>query len=102
MSPDRLVYMANQIGKFFEYQKKDEVVPGIAKYQEVLGSTDAPGDLHLYRRRRGRARSAGARGNPSFEGALRQEGTLNRDELSGNLSPSPSAGADEMLRNPLG
>ena len=30
MSPDRLVYMANQIGKFFEYQKKDEVVPGIA------------------------------------------------------------------------
>jgi formate dehydrogenase subunit delta len=32
MSPDRLVYMANQIGKFFEYQKKDEVVPGIASH----------------------------------------------------------------------
>jgi formate dehydrogenase subunit delta len=32
MSPDRLVYMANQIGKFFEYQKKDEVVPGIANH----------------------------------------------------------------------
>jgi formate dehydrogenase subunit delta len=30
MSPDRLVYMANQIGKFFEYQREDEVVPGIA------------------------------------------------------------------------
>jgi formate dehydrogenase subunit delta len=32
MSPDRLVYMANQIGKFFEYQKKDEIVPGIASH----------------------------------------------------------------------
>jgi len=32
MSPDRLVYMANQIGKFFEYQKKNEVVPGIANH----------------------------------------------------------------------
>jgi formate dehydrogenase subunit delta len=32
MSPDRLVYMANQIGKFFEFQKKDQIVPGIAKH----------------------------------------------------------------------
>jgi len=32
MSPDRLVYMANQIGKFFESQRKDEVVPGIANH----------------------------------------------------------------------
>ena len=32
MSPDRLVYMANQIGKFFEVQRKDEVVPGIANH----------------------------------------------------------------------
>jgi formate dehydrogenase subunit delta len=32
MSPDRLVYMANQIGKFFESQRADEVVPGIASH----------------------------------------------------------------------
>ena len=32
MSPDRLVYMANQIGKFFEVQRQDEVVPGIANH----------------------------------------------------------------------
>ena len=32
MSPDHLVYMANQIGKFFESQKADQVVPGIAKH----------------------------------------------------------------------
>ncbi|MGV1015404.1 MAG: formate dehydrogenase subunit delta [Methyloceanibacter sp.] len=32
MSPDRLVYMANQIGKFFEAQKADEVIPGIANH----------------------------------------------------------------------
>jgi formate dehydrogenase subunit delta len=32
MSPDRLVYMANQIGKFFAYQRKDEIVPGIANH----------------------------------------------------------------------
>ena len=32
MKPDRLVYMANQIGKFFEAQRTDEVVPGIADH----------------------------------------------------------------------
>jgi formate dehydrogenase subunit delta len=32
MSPDRLVYMANQIGKFFEVQREGEVVPGIANH----------------------------------------------------------------------
>jgi len=32
MQPDRLVYMANQIGKFFQYQRPDEVVPGIANH----------------------------------------------------------------------
>ncbi|HUU25212.1 MAG TPA: formate dehydrogenase subunit delta [Methyloceanibacter sp.] len=30
MKPDNLVYMANQIGKFFQYQRESEVVPGIA------------------------------------------------------------------------
>jgi formate dehydrogenase subunit delta len=32
MHPERLVYMANQIGKFFQYQRADEVVPGIANH----------------------------------------------------------------------
>lgn len=32
MQPNRLVYMANQIGKFFEAQRADEVVPGIANH----------------------------------------------------------------------
>jgi formate dehydrogenase subunit delta len=32
MQPDRLVYMANQIGKFFEVQRANEVVPGIANH----------------------------------------------------------------------
>lgn len=32
MQPDRLVYMANQIGQFFKYQRKDEIVPGIAEH----------------------------------------------------------------------
>jgi formate dehydrogenase subunit delta len=29
---DRLVYMANQIGKFFETQGHDKAVPGIAEH----------------------------------------------------------------------
>jgi formate dehydrogenase subunit delta len=29
---DRLVYMANQIGKFFETQGQDRAVPGIAEH----------------------------------------------------------------------
>ena len=32
MSPDRLVYMANQIGKFFESQRANEVIPGITNH----------------------------------------------------------------------
>jgi formate dehydrogenase subunit delta len=32
MSPDRLIYMANQIGKFFGSQGHDKAVPGIAAH----------------------------------------------------------------------
>ena len=32
MSPDRLIYMANQIGKFFDSQGHDKAVPGIAEH----------------------------------------------------------------------
>jgi formate dehydrogenase subunit delta len=32
MSPDRLIYMANQIGKFFQSQSRDKAVPGIAEH----------------------------------------------------------------------
>ncbi|MGO8910113.1 MAG: formate dehydrogenase subunit delta [Bradyrhizobium sp.] len=32
MSPDRLIYMANQIGKFFESQGHGKAVPGIAEH----------------------------------------------------------------------
>jgi formate dehydrogenase subunit delta len=32
MSPDKLVYMANQIGKFFTSQGGDEAVAGVAEH----------------------------------------------------------------------
>jgi formate dehydrogenase subunit delta len=32
MSPDRLIYMANQIGKFFQSQGHHKAVPGIAEH----------------------------------------------------------------------
>ncbi len=32
MSPDRLIYMANQIGKFFQSQGHDKAVPGITDH----------------------------------------------------------------------
>jgi formate dehydrogenase subunit delta len=32
MSPDRLIYMANQIGQFFKSQGHDHAVPGIADH----------------------------------------------------------------------
>jgi formate dehydrogenase subunit delta len=32
MSPDRLIYMANQIGKFFESQRQAAAVDGIADH----------------------------------------------------------------------
>jgi formate dehydrogenase subunit delta len=31
-SPDRLVYMANQIGKFFQNQGRDKAVSGVAEH----------------------------------------------------------------------
>lgn len=32
MSPDKLIYMANQIGKFFACQRHDQAVAGIADH----------------------------------------------------------------------
>jgi formate dehydrogenase subunit delta len=32
MSPDKLVYMANQIGKFFASQGRDKAVAGVAEH----------------------------------------------------------------------
>jgi formate dehydrogenase subunit delta len=32
MSPDRLIYMANQIGKFFQSQGHDKAIGGIAEH----------------------------------------------------------------------
>jgi formate dehydrogenase subunit delta len=32
MSPDKLIYMANQIGSFFKSQGPDKVVPGVADH----------------------------------------------------------------------
>ena len=32
MSPDRLIYMANQIGSFFRSQGEGKAVPGIAEH----------------------------------------------------------------------
>lgn len=32
MSPERLIYMANQIGTFFKSQGRDKAVPGIAEH----------------------------------------------------------------------
>jgi formate dehydrogenase subunit delta len=34
MSPDKLAYMANQIGKFFAHQKHDQAVASIADHLE--------------------------------------------------------------------
>jgi formate dehydrogenase subunit delta len=34
MSPDKLVYMANQIGKFFAHQGEDKAVAAIADHLE--------------------------------------------------------------------
>jgi formate dehydrogenase subunit delta len=32
MSPDRLIYMANQIGKFFQHQAHDKAVAGTVEH----------------------------------------------------------------------
>jgi formate dehydrogenase subunit delta len=34
MSPDKLVYMANQIAKFFAHQGEDKAVAGVADHLE--------------------------------------------------------------------
>jgi len=46
MSPDRLIYMANQIGKFFQILGHDKAVLGIAEHiKKILGPAHAPSDL---------------------------------------------------------
>ncbi|NEW88802.1 MULTISPECIES: formate dehydrogenase subunit delta [Rhodopseudomonas] len=54
MSPDRLVYMANQIGAFFRSQGPDNAVPGITEHlkkfweprmrRAIIAHLDAGGD----------------------------------------------------------
>jgi formate dehydrogenase subunit delta len=54
MSPDRLIYMANQIGKYFESQRRQDAVAGIADHlrkfweprmrQAILAYVDAGGE----------------------------------------------------------
>jgi formate dehydrogenase subunit delta len=56
MSPEKLAYMANQIGKFFAHQKHDQAVASIAGHlrqfwdprmrREILAHLDDP-DVHL-------------------------------------------------------
>ena len=56
MSPEKLAYMANQIGKFFAHQKHDQAVASIAGHlrqfweprirRENLAQCDDP-ELHL-------------------------------------------------------
>ena len=36
-SPDRLIYMANQIGTFFRSQGADHAVPGITDLRKPVG-----------------------------------------------------------------
>lgn len=52
MSPEKLAYMANQIGKFFAYQKQEQAVDSIATHlrqfwdprmrREILAHCDDP------------------------------------------------------------
>ena len=42
MSPDRLIYMANQIGKFFQSQGPDRAVPGIAEHIRIIWDPRMP------------------------------------------------------------
>jgi formate dehydrogenase subunit delta len=56
MSPEKLAYMANQIGKFFAHQKHDQAVESIATHlrqfwdprmrREILAHCDDP-EVHL-------------------------------------------------------
>ena len=39
MSPDKLVYMANQIGKFFAAQGEEQAVAGIADHLTPIRRT---------------------------------------------------------------
>jgi hypothetical protein len=51
-SPDRLICMVNQIGKFFQSQGHDKAAPGIAEHiGEVLESAHARRDIGAFRRR---------------------------------------------------
>jgi len=57
MSPDRLIYMANQIGKFFQSQGHDNAVPGIAEHiRKFWDPPDALRNLFPSRRRWRRSR----------------------------------------------
>ena len=70
-SPDRLVYMANQIGKFFESQGHEKAVPAIADHiKKFWDPRMRKRDLRASRRRRRRPRSERARSSQLVEADL--------------------------------
>ena len=66
MSPDRLVYMTNQIGQFFAYRRKDEVVPGVANHIKKFW-------------------------DPRMRSAMRRTGSAQGVELPGTQNLAPAA-----------
>jgi formate dehydrogenase subunit delta len=66
MSPDRLIHMANQIGKFFQSQGHVKAVPGIAehirKFWDPRMCSAIPAHLDAGGGRTGSRRDEGGRG----------------------------------------
>lgn len=48
MSPEKLVYMANQIGKFFAHQGEDKAAVGIADHLRKFWSPAMRGEIVDY------------------------------------------------------
>jgi hypothetical protein len=58
MSPDKLVYMANQIGKFFANQGEEKAVRGADRpSDEVLAPAHACRDYQVHHRWRGQVKA---------------------------------------------
>ncbi len=48
MSPEKLVYMANQIGKFFAHKNDEEAVAGIADHLQSFWEKRMLAEIYAY------------------------------------------------------
>ncbi len=92
MSPDKLVYMANQIGRFFASQREDQVVAGITDHLQKYWDPRMRATILDYLAR------GGSGFDPLVRDAVEQLGKVASEDLKPACARDEVQGSNSCLR----